>query len=65
MAEIQGEPAGLPELRPQLTPSPGLPRRKAVSRRMDRVMGMLHALPSAAQEAIRDSLPDPHRREVL
>ena len=64
LAEIHGELAGLPELRPQLTPSPGLPRRKAVARRMDRVMGMLHTLPSAAQDAIRDSLPDAHRREV-
>jgi phospholipid/cholesterol/gamma-HCH transport system ATP-binding protein len=58
LAEIQGELPGLPELRPQLTPSPGLPGRKAVSRRMDRVMGMLHTLPSAAQDAIRDSFPD-------
>jgi phospholipid/cholesterol/gamma-HCH transport system ATP-binding protein len=64
LAEIQGELPGLPELRPQLTPSPGLPRRKAVSRRTDRVMGLLHTLPSAAQDAIRDSLPDVHRREV-
>lgn len=62
LAEIQGELARLPELRPQLTPSPGLPRRKAVSRRMDRVMGMLHTLPSAAQDAIRDGHPDAHRR---
>jgi phospholipid/cholesterol/gamma-HCH transport system ATP-binding protein len=62
LAEIHGEMAGLPQLRPQLTPSPGQPRRKAVSRRMDRIMGMLHTLPSAAQDAIRDSLPDAHRR---
>ncbi|HZE02401.1 MAG TPA: ATP-binding cassette domain-containing protein [Pseudonocardiaceae bacterium] len=62
LAEIQGELAGLPELRPQLSPSPGLPGRKAVSRRMDRVMSMLHTLPSAAQDAIRDSFPDTHRR---
>jgi phospholipid/cholesterol/gamma-HCH transport system ATP-binding protein len=53
LAEVQGELSGAPELRPQLTPSPGLPARLAVSRRMDRVMGMLHTLPSAAQEAIR------------
>jgi hypothetical protein len=29
---------------------------------MDRVMSMLHTLPSAAQDAIRDSFPDTHRR---
>ncbi|MGH3813882.1 MAG: ABC transporter ATP-binding protein [Pseudonocardiaceae bacterium] len=55
LAEIEGELAGLPDLKPQLTASPGLPERKAVSRRMDRLMGMLHTLPAAAQNAIRAS----------
>ena len=62
LAEVHGEVAGLAELRPQLAPSPGLPGRKAVARRMDRVMGMLHTLPGAAQDAIRGSLTDADRR---
>jgi phospholipid/cholesterol/gamma-HCH transport system ATP-binding protein len=62
LAEVQGALPALPELRPQLAPSPGLPGRKAVARRMDRVMGMLHTLPSAAQDAIRSSLTDADRR---
>jgi hypothetical protein len=37
---------------PQLVPSPGLPERQAVHRRMDRVMAMLPTLPTAAQRAI-------------
>jgi phospholipid/cholesterol/gamma-HCH transport system ATP-binding protein len=43
---------GSPALMPQLVPSPGLPERLAVQRRMDRVMAMLPTLPSAAQQAI-------------
>jgi phospholipid/cholesterol/gamma-HCH transport system ATP-binding protein len=62
LAEVQGEVPGPPELRPQLAPSPGLPGRKAVYRRMDRIMGMLHTLPSAAQAAIRASFTDVDRR---
>jgi phospholipid/cholesterol/gamma-HCH transport system ATP-binding protein len=58
LAEVEGELVGLPDLKPQLTPSPGLPERKAVSRRMDRLMGMLHTLPANAQDAIRTSLSD-------
>jgi phospholipid/cholesterol/gamma-HCH transport system ATP-binding protein len=61
LAEVHGELAGLPELRPQLAPSPGVPGRKAVARRMDRVMGMLHTLPGAAQDAILGSLTDADR----
>jgi phospholipid/cholesterol/gamma-HCH transport system ATP-binding protein len=61
LAEIQDELAELPELKPQLTPSPGMPERKAVPRRMARVMSMLHTLPSAAQDAIRSSLTDADR----
>ena len=44
--------AGSPALMPQLVPSPGLPERQAVHRRMDRVMAMLPTLPTAAQQAI-------------
>jgi hypothetical protein len=44
--------AGSPALMPQLVPSPGLPERLAVQRRMDRVMAMLPTLPTAAQQAI-------------
>ena len=44
--------AGSPALVPQLVPSPGLPERQAVQRRMDRVMAMLPTLPTAAQRAI-------------
>src|SRR5690348_15227026 len=43
---------GTPALMPQLVPSPGLPERMAVQRRMDRVMAMLPSLPAAAQQAI-------------
>jgi phospholipid/cholesterol/gamma-HCH transport system ATP-binding protein len=43
---------------PQLQPSPGLPERKAAGRRQQRVLELLHTLPSAAQQAIRESLPD-------
>ncbi|MDQ2880849.1 MAG: ATP-binding cassette domain-containing protein [Actinomycetota bacterium] len=64
-AEIEGELPGLPDLKPQLKPSPGLPERKAVSRRMDRVMGVLHSLPSTAQDAIRAGFgAQRHRDEV-
>ncbi|QJY46442.1 ABC transporter ATP-binding protein [Pseudonocardia broussonetiae] len=54
MAEA-GELAGLPEMKPQLEVSPGMPERKAVGRRRERVMQMLHTLPAAAQEEIRRS----------
>jgi len=61
LAEIEGGLAGLPDLKPQLTPSPGLPERKAVSRRMDRVMSMLPTLPIDVQDAIRASFTDADR----
>ena len=47
---------GSPALMPQLVPSPGLPERQAVQRRMDRVMSILPTLPTAAQEAIMADL---------
>ncbi|MFF9483800.1 ABC transporter ATP-binding protein [Streptomyces sp. NPDC014676] len=40
---------------PQLEPSPGLPPRRAVDRRRNRVMGMIDTLPPAARSAIRDT----------
>jgi phospholipid/cholesterol/gamma-HCH transport system ATP-binding protein len=54
MAEA-GELEGLPPLKPQLQPSPGVGERKAVGRRRERVLEMLYRLPPAAQQAIRDS----------
>lgn len=51
----EGELAGLPEMKPQLEVSPGMPERKAVARRRERVMQMLPTLTPAAQEAIRRS----------
>ncbi|MBO0849444.1 MAG: ATP-binding cassette domain-containing protein [Pseudonocardia sp.] len=53
MAEMNGELAGLPPLKPQLDPSPGVGERKAVARRMQRVMDMMHTLPASAQHAIQ------------
>ena len=50
-------PDGLPALVPQLTPSPGVPERQAVQRRLDRVVGLLHTLPGEAQQAIIASMP--------
>ncbi|ONH31529.1 hypothetical protein BL254_23035 [Protofrankia sp. BMG5.30] len=43
---------------PQYEPSAGLPERRAVQRRKDRVMEMLHTLPLKAQQAIRESLTE-------
>jgi len=43
---------GNPALMAQLVPSPGLPERQAVQRRMDRVIAMLPTLPTSAQQAI-------------
>jgi len=68
-----GDP-GSPALMPQLVPSPGLPERQAVHRRMDRVMSILPTLPTPAQQAIladiaggaAQSLPqDPERDRAL
>jgi phospholipid/cholesterol/gamma-HCH transport system ATP-binding protein len=54
MAEA-GELEGLPPLKPQLQPSTGVGERRAVGRRRERVLQMLHTLPPAAQQAIRNS----------
>jgi phospholipid/cholesterol/gamma-HCH transport system ATP-binding protein len=56
--EESGDLAGLPPLRPQLEPSAGVGERKAVARRRERVLQLLHTLPPAAQQAIRDSYAD-------
>nr|WP_239029255.1 ABC transporter ATP-binding protein [Pseudonocardia acidicola] len=54
MAEVS-ELSGLPPLKPQLEAAAGLPERKAVRRRRERVMAMMHTLPPAAQRAIQES----------
>jgi phospholipid/cholesterol/gamma-HCH transport system ATP-binding protein len=59
LAEADGELSGLPPLKPQIVASAGLPQRRAVARREARVREMLHTLPAAAQEAIRESLGAP------
>ena len=41
---------------PQVMATPGMPERQAVGRRQARVREILHTLPPAAQEAIRDDL---------
>ncbi len=48
-------------IEPQLTPSDGA-ERKAVSRRKDRVMRILHELPAKAQQEIIESLADEDRQ---
>jgi phospholipid/cholesterol/gamma-HCH transport system ATP-binding protein len=52
--EIEGVP-------PQIIATPGLPERQAVGRRQARVREILHTLPPAAQEAIRDDLEGTHK----
>jgi phospholipid/cholesterol/gamma-HCH transport system ATP-binding protein len=47
--EIEGVP-------PQIMATPGMPVRQAVARRQARVREIMHTLPPAAQEAIRDDL---------
>lgn len=47
---------------PQLQPTPGLPERQAVRRRKDRVMRILHTLPSSAQRGIIESLTPAERQ---
>jgi phospholipid/cholesterol/gamma-HCH transport system ATP-binding protein len=45
------EVTGIPQ---QMVASPGMPERRAIHRRRARVMEMLHTLPPAAQQAIRE-----------
>ncbi|MGH3599798.1 MAG: ABC transporter ATP-binding protein [Pseudonocardiaceae bacterium] len=63
MAEIGGELPGLPELKPQLVQSQGLPERAAVSRRRDRVVGLLPTLSGAARNAICADFSDAEREQ--
>jgi len=49
---------------PQIQPSPGLPERKAAGRRKQRVLDMLHTLPLAAQQAIREVIEQEEREEA-
>jgi phospholipid/cholesterol/gamma-HCH transport system ATP-binding protein len=55
--EIEGVP-------PQIQATPGMPERQAVARRQARVREMMHTLPPAAQEAIRDDLEGTHKYSV-
>jgi phospholipid/cholesterol/gamma-HCH transport system ATP-binding protein len=57
MDEIEGVP-------PQIMATPGMPERQAVNRRRARVQEILHTLPPAAQEAIRDDLEGTHKYPV-
>ncbi|MGB7364976.1 MAG: ATP-binding cassette domain-containing protein [Rhodococcus sp. (in: high G+C Gram-positive bacteria)] len=43
---------------PQMDPTPGMPHRKAVDRRRDRVRSIMHQLPEHAQHAIQQSLDE-------
>ena len=52
--EIEGVPA-------QIQATPGMPERQAVGRRQARVREIMHTLPPAAQEAIRDDLEGTHK----
>jgi phospholipid/cholesterol/gamma-HCH transport system ATP-binding protein len=61
MQRANGADAHLPALVPQLTPTPGLPERQAVGRRLSRVLSMLATLPVPAQQAILTSLPRDQR----
>jgi phospholipid/cholesterol/gamma-HCH transport system ATP-binding protein len=54
MEEIEGVP-------PQIQATPGMPERQAVGRRQARVREIMHTLPPAAQEAIRDDLEGTHK----
>ena len=55
--EIEGVP-------PQLTPTPGMPERRAVNRRQQRVRGSTTPAPGRCREAIRDELGGTHRFPV-
>jgi phospholipid/cholesterol/gamma-HCH transport system ATP-binding protein len=61
-----GHPAGGEEISgipPQMLPSPGLPERRAVARRQQRVLDMMHTLPAAAQAAITSLMDAEHSQE--
>ncbi|MFC9896644.1 ABC transporter ATP-binding protein [Nocardia sp. NPDC127579] len=50
---------------PQMKAQPGMPVRQAVARRQARVREIMHTLPRAAQDAIRDSLDQSDDTQVL
>src|SRR6476469_3597435 len=52
--EIEGVPL-------QIMATPGMPERQAVGRRQARVREMMHTLPPAATEPIRDDLEGTHK----
>ena len=56
--EIEGVP-------PQITPTPGMPQRKAVKRRQERVRKNLHLLPEKAQEAILESFGETRTEQLV
>jgi phospholipid/cholesterol/gamma-HCH transport system ATP-binding protein len=49
---------------PQLEPTPGLPVRKAVQRRTERVMKLLHTMPPNAREAVLAGLDPADRARI-
>jgi phospholipid/cholesterol/gamma-HCH transport system ATP-binding protein len=49
---------------PQIQPSPGLPERRAVRRRHERVVEMMHTLPPNAQKAVQELLDKEEREEA-
>jgi phospholipid/cholesterol/gamma-HCH transport system ATP-binding protein len=53
--------SGGPAVPPQLQPSPGLPERQAALRRRQRVLDMMHTLPDAAQQAIKELMAQEDR----
>lgn len=57
-------PDGPRSLVPQLEPSPGMPERRAVLRRRERVLGMMAQLPEAARSAIAKSYAAPSAGEA-
>jgi phospholipid/cholesterol/gamma-HCH transport system ATP-binding protein len=58
--ESEEEDPGLPAMKKQIKVSKGVPERKAVARRQERVKQMLHELPQSAQDAIRADLEENH-----
>jgi phospholipid/cholesterol/gamma-HCH transport system ATP-binding protein len=54
----------MPDLVPQLQPSPGVPERRAGRRHRERVLAMLHTLPPAAQQAIRAWISEEEAEEA-
>lgn len=61
LAALDGE-TGVPHIIPQLEISPGVPVRRAVQRRQDRVMANLGTLDPKAQQAVLNTLDTDARR---